>query len=56
MSGVPEEGAAGISDRALLRDNVRGAAARAGNQRAKRIGAKNAVRFGARQQLRLLLR
>jgi hypothetical protein len=51
---VREEGAAGVSDRALFRDDVRGTAAGAGDQRAKRIGAKSILQ--SRRWLQLLLR
>ena len=54
MSGVRKESAAGVSDRALLCDNVGGAATRAGDQRAKRIGAKSLLQ--SRRRLQLLLR
>jgi hypothetical protein len=53
MSGVREEGAAGVFDCALFGDNVRRAAARAGDQREKRIGAKSVLQSWRRLQLLL---
>jgi hypothetical protein len=53
MSGVREESAAGVSDRALLCDNVGGPAACPGDQRTKRIGAKSLLQSWRRLQLLL---